>query len=257
MLRVCLLSCVALTALSAVDRTLAADLSRAMPVKAPAIAPAPIYDWSGIYVGGHVGGALDHRDVAVYSTVTGALLTTGSGDIGSAAGGGQIGFNYVVAPNWVVGIEADVSATDLGGQTPITTYATGSDQHSNKLDLFGTARGRVGYAWNNVMLYGTGGFAWANEKISRTQLTGTLAASTTGTVESATHTATGWAAGGGIAWGFAGNWIARLEYLHLDVGTESFVFPLARQRNDAAVTIDTVRVGLDYKFGWGAPMAAR
>ena len=159
--------------------------------------------------------------------------------------GGQIGFNYQVAPNWVIGLEGDISGADLKSTA---LGGPGTVQHDNKIGVFGTARGRLGYAWNNWLLYGSGGFAWADEKLSRTQLAGTVNTATPGTVESATGSGTGWVAGGGLEWGFAQNWTARVEYLHLQLGTESFLFPLAQQRYDARATIDLARFGVNFKF---------
>ena len=70
-----------------------------------------------------------------------------------------------------------------------------------------------------------------------------------GVAETATAIGVGWAAGAGVEWGFAPNWSARAEYLHLDLGSKSFTFPMAQQRNDAKVTLDIARVGVNYKFG--------
>lgn len=225
----------------------AADLPPALPASAPQMVPA--YDWSGFYIGGNVGGAWDRRTVTTNNIANGVVpLGTGSGSHSSVTGGGQAGFNYALSPSWIVGLEADVLGAALDGTTPVLVTPTGSNQHHNTLDLFGTVRGRAGYAINNVLLYGTGGFAWADEKITRTQLTGTFANATAGVAETATATGTGWAAGAGIEWAFAQNWTTRAEYLHLDLGTQSFTFPLAQQRNDAKVTLDVVRAGVNYKF---------
>jgi outer membrane immunogenic protein len=225
----------------------AADL----PTKAPPMMMAPAYDWSGFYIGGHVGGVWDHRTVTTNNIATGVAvpLGTGSHTLSSVTGGAQGGFNFVLAPGWIAGFEADVSGAGLDATTPITTTRFGTNLHHNELDLYGTVRGRVGYAINNVLLYGTGGFAWADEKITRTQVTGAFANAVAPVSESATQTGIGWAAGAGVEWGFAPNWSARAEYLHLDLGTQSFTFPLAMQRNDARVNLDVVRAGLNYKFG--------
>jgi outer membrane immunogenic protein len=228
----------------------AADLPAAVPTKAPAL--VAVYNWGGFYIGGNVGGVWDHRTVTTNNTATGVAVPifTGTGDLSSVTGGGQIGYNFVVAPNWVLGVEADVSGTGLDRTTAVSVFRTGTAQHHNELDLYGTVRGRAGYAINNVLLYGTGGFAWADEKITRTQLTGHLANATAGIGETATQTGVGWAAGAGVEWGFAPNWSARVEYLHLGIDTKQFAFPLAQQRNDAKVDLDIARVGVNYKFGW-------
>ena len=230
------------------DFASAADLSLAPIYKVPA-APAP-YNWNGFYVGGQIGAAWDNRDGSIFNAATGAFLTSGSTHSSSLTGGGQIGFNYVLAPNWIAGLEADISAADLHSSA-IGAAAFG--ERDNKIDAFGTVRGRFGYAWNNVWLYGTGGFAWAHEQLVRTQQIGTVNLATPGTVESSSGIGTGWVAGGGIEWGITPSWAARLEYLHFDLGSQSFTFPLAGQRVDATATVDTVRLGLNYKFDWNWP----
>lgn len=230
------------------DFASAADLSLAPIYKTPA-APTP-YDWTGFYAGGHIGGAWDRRDGSVFDAATGVFLTSGSAQSSNLTGGGQVGFNYALSRNWIAGLEADISAADLQSSA---IGATAFGEPDNKINAFGTVRGRFGYAWNNVWLYGTGGFAWAHEQLARTQQIGTVNLATPGTQESASGIGTGWVAGGGIEWGITPNWVARLEYLHLDLGSQSVTFPLAAQRVDATSTIDTVRLGLNYKFNWGWP----
>jgi opacity protein-like surface antigen len=218
----------------------AADL----PAPQPNLA-LPLYDWSGFYVGGHVGGAWDHRNVTIYNSITGVPLASGGTTASNVMGGGQVGYNFAFPSRWVVGIEADLSATDVG-RTVIGGNSLG--ERVNKIDLFGTARARVGYGWNNWLLYGTGGFAWADEQMTRTQQFGIVNNATPGTVESAKATGTGWAAGAGVEWAFTRGWTARLEYLHLDLGTQQLLFPLAGQQIDPKVTIDVGRFGISYKF---------
>ena len=140
----------------------AADLP--LPTKAP---PAPLYDWTGFYVGGNVGYGWGHTDVtgssssvllgvATPSTFAGGLNSSG------VLGGGQIGFNYQFAPHWVAGIEADIDGAGINGSTNTCSATTagvavGCDTAALKLTDFGTVRGHLGYAWNNMLLFGTGG----------------------------------------------------------------------------------------------------
>jgi outer membrane immunogenic protein len=214
------------------------------------------YSWTGLYIGGHVGGGWDERDVGLFNTNNGDKIGIGTTKASGFLGGGQIGLDYQFAPNWVIGIEADVSAANLkdtaSNNSASSNINSSSVQHDNTIDLFGTARGRVGYALGSALLFGSGGFAWANEKVTRTQLVGTYYQATPGTVEKASSTGKGWTAGGGLEWGFAQNWTARVEYLHVELGAESFVFPLAHVRNDAKVTMDIARFGVNYRLGGGA-----
>jgi outer membrane immunogenic protein len=231
----------AIVALAAIRSAGAADFPMG-----PIYAPPPLPGWTGIYAGGHLGAAWDHRDATIFSP-TGIALASGSTGANSVVGGGQIGVNYSFGA-WVFGAEADLSGSDLRSSA---IGGSGFGQRDNKIDAFGTVRGRLGYAWDNWLLYGTAGFAWAREQITRTQLVGTINNATPGTVESASRTGTGWTAGAGLEWSFARNWSARIEYLHLDLGAESFSFPLAMQRIDAKAQIDIARFGINFRPGWG------
>jgi outer membrane immunogenic protein len=235
-----LLGAAALLALLTSRSAEAADLSAA-----PVYVPVPSFSWTGFYAGAHVGGAWDRRDVTIYGSVAGNPLASGSTNSSSVMGGGQVGFNYSFDPGWMMGAEADVSGSDLHNSI---VGGSGLGQRDNKIDAFGTVRARVGYTWNNWLLYGTGGFAWADQQMTRTQLIGTVNNAPPGTVESASGIGVGWAAGAGLEWAFAGNWTARIEYLHLGLGTQSFLFPLAAQRIDPRSTIDIARFGVNYKF---------
>ena len=242
-------SVVLLTAAAASGAAVAADLSL-VPFYKAATAPSAraAYDWNGFYLGGHIGGAWDHRDATIFDSATGAALVSGSTNAQSLTGGAQLGLNYMLSRNWMIGIEADISAANMQS-TAVGAAVFGS--RTNKIDDFGTLRGRVGYAWNNVLIYGTGGFAWAHETLDRTQQIGTVNLATPGTAESASNIGTGWAAGAGIEYGLTPNWTARVEYLHLGISPESFQFPLAGQRIDSDLNIDVVRAGVNYRFGWG------
>ena len=228
---------------------------RANAADIPSTPYASAYSWTGFYIGGHAGGAWDNRDVGLFDTISSEKIGIGKTKASGFLGGGQIGLDYQFAPNWVIGIEADVSGADLKNTafngSGSGNINTSSVQHDNTIDLFGTVRGRVGYASNNWLLFGSGGFAWANEKVTRTQLEGTYHQATPGTAEKASNTGKGWTAGGGLEWGFAQNWTARVEYLHVELGAESFLFPLAHVRNDAKVTMEIARFGVNYRLGGG------
>lgn len=240
----------ALVALAASCASRAADLPATIPM-----APGPVYDWSGFYAGAHLGGALDSRATAVSGTTggSGTLATEASG----FAAGGQVGFDYALTPHWVAGLEADFSGAGLKSSAQLTTATTTEVQKDNGIDLFGTIRGRVGYAVNTWLIYGTGGFGWAGEQLSRTQLAGTTGTAVPGTVETAWETGFGWAAGAGMEWAFSHYWTLRVEYLHLDLGTASFLFPQAGERYQVTGTVDTVRIGFNYMFDLSQPLPVR
>jgi outer membrane immunogenic protein len=167
---------------------------------------APVFNWNGFYIGANVGGAWAGNTVTEGNILGTISATTNVGSSG-VAGGGHAGYNWQAAPNWLLGIEADVSGAAPKG--------SGSDRFGSfdeKVNAFGTVRGRVGYVVNNWLFYGTGGFGWANDAFTRTptnQPPGPGANSAT---------RTGWAAGAGIEYGLARNWTLRAEYLHVDLG---------------------------------------
>jgi len=136
-------------------------------------------------------------------------------------------------------------------------------------------RGRLGYAWNNVFLYGTGGWAWGNSSgTSTTTCVSPVAPYCPGSaykfmggVATFSNTLSGWTAGAGIEWGFLPNWTLRLEYLHLEFDntatnyTETITYiPGGPVPSKTAISsnygVDVVRVGLNYLFNWGAAPSA-
>jgi opacity protein-like surface antigen len=206
-----------------------------------------VYDWSGFYLGGHIGYALDHRQSGIFDQ-TGSLVGSVSTITSGLIGGAQIGFNYAVTPAWILGLEADFTAASL---TNTAEDSPVLGRRENKTADFGTIRTRIGYAWNRFMVYGTGGYAWAHEEIIRSQQAGTVNFAVPGTIESSAGTVSGWAAGVGLEWGVSPGWTLRAEYLHLDLGSRSFAFPTAAQQIDASAQIDAVRVGVNYIFNIG------
>jgi outer membrane immunogenic protein len=269
-----LLAGVALTALLG-GAASAADLAvKARPM------PAPVFSWTGFYIGGHGGCAHERKDYAL-----GPFTNNDPGEVGSffvldpstADGGGcyggiQGGYNWQVA-NWVLGIEADASWGRISsGNTTLSEpeLVAGNIEllasFSQKLSSFGTVRGRLGPTWNwgptAVLLYGTAGWAWARNELTTTAFfADTPSGLTTITTDRQTHN--GWTAGLGVEVAFAGNWSLKGEYLYMDFGSKRYA---SLFWDDAAVPggtftdirlkMNTVRVGLNYRFGYGGVMAA-
>jgi outer membrane immunogenic protein len=236
---------VAVVALAVADSARAADLPRAMPMKAPVM--APVYNWSGFYVGGSIGydwGTLTRTSTSLTTGVTGAPISFSDNGV---FGGGQLGYNWTWMPNIIFGIEADVFGAGINGSNTVVT-ATNTHRYDDKVDWFGTVRGRLGYAVNNWLFYGTGGFAWAHDQLTRNQLAGVSAGATPGTAQSASITKTGWTAGGGIEVGLAANWSVKAEYLYLRFGTDGYLFPTAARQENAYIQMQTARIGVNYRF---------
>ena len=108
------------------------------------------------------------------------------------------------------------------------------------------------------MWYFSGGFAWGEEQVTRTEISGTVNNASPGTVETITNNRLGWTAGTGMEFAFAPNWTARLEYLYVYLDGVSYTFPLAERTITAPFDgISVLRLGVSYKFVWGAPIAAK
>jgi outer membrane immunogenic protein len=239
-----LLGTVALVALGATAPALAADLAaRPAYTKAPVYA-APIYNWTGFYIGGHIGGAFDNNN--------GFAGTTNSSNSGSFLGGVQVGADYQFAPNWVLGVEGQYSW--LGSNTNSAAFnglGAGYVYNDNQRGL-GSVTGRFGYTWGPALLYVKGGYAFSDYNDSLT-LGGVPQAFT---LNSGHHD--GYTVGAGLEYMFAQNWSAKIEYQYYNFGSTSFVTPVVLSGfGSTRDSEQTVKVGVNYRFNWGGPVVAR
>ena len=222
---------------------LAADL-RVGPAASPVSVAIPVGNWNGFYIG--IQGGYGWGDV----NWTYAGGADASHRTRGALLGGTIGAN-VQTGQWVFGVEADYAWADIRGSTacPNPAFACRST-----LESFGTVRGRVGIAWSNWLLYGTGGVAFGDQNIRTVQLAG-IATPASGTPVNGTNIFTaGWTAGGGVEWAFAPNWSAKIEALYFDLGRNTYTVDnalLVNARHDGVI----VRGGINYRFSWGEPLA--
>ena len=201
-----------LVALAMAGAASAADLPRRTEV--PVIQPVPIFTWTGFYVGataGYVFGNGNSRFSGVLPAGFVPLGNANSRDDGFIVGG-TIGYNYQFTPNFVAGIEADLSYTDIK-----KSASNGFITLSREMNYLGTVRGRLGYTFDRFMVYGTGGLAYANVK-SQTNIAG-LGSLYTGSKD---DTRTGWTVGGGVEYAITNNISAKVEYLYYDLGRESY-----------------------------------
>src|SRR5258708_15668146 len=212
-----LLATVALVALGMAP-AVAADLAARPYTKAPAL--APIYNWTGFYIGAMGGyGSEDTSDLALKG----------------GFGGGTVGYNWQTGM-YVFGIEADAAGADISTSLGIPGLVSADD----KIRALGTVRGRVGVTFQQVLFYGTGGFAWADERVS---------ASALGVSISDTKTRTGWTAGGGVEWMFAPHWSVKGEYLYRSFGSENFFAGTIPGGIDSGtLNIHSGQVGVNYHF---------
>ncbi len=232
----------------------AADLAARPYTKAPAIV-APIYDWSGFYIGINGGGAWSHNCWDLTSNAGIPVVPNAAEGCHNAAGGlvgGQIGYRWQSA-NWVFGLEAQGDWADLKGTNSSLALTIIPATNRTKIDAIGLFTGQVGYAWNNVLWYLKGGAAVTDNKDS------TYFTATGVVFNETTETRWGGVVGTGIEVGFAPNWSLAFEYDHLFMDNKTVTFPqsaIAVTRSDNIrqdVDIATVRV--NYRFG--GPVVAK
>jgi outer membrane immunogenic protein len=220
----------------------AADMGVRMPpptTTTGAAGPAPIpymYNWTGFYIGGNLGGAWES------STITDPLfLTSFSTSRSGFIGGGQVGYNWQLSPQWVIGIEGTFDGTDIRS-TDVDSISLLAA--TSKVDWIATVAGRLGWTANNWLFYAKGGGGWVHDTAQLTDLT-------TGFSVSASDTKGGWLVGGGIEYGITPNWTIRAEYDHIGLDTVTrpgFVMISPFDTVNLSRHFDLVTVGLNYKF---------
>ena len=214
------LAIAAIAAVGFAQQAGAADLGRPIPVAPPAPYMVPYYNWTGFYVGLNGGGGWGN---STWDTLSPRFDTSG------AFGGGTVGYNWQNS-QFVFGVEADVDWANIKGSDPCVLV--GGCQ--TKSDWFGTARGRVGVAFDRVMPYITGGLAFGD--ISATTIAGTTST-----------TNAGWAAGAGVEFVIAGPWTAKVEYMHIDLGSFNCT-TCAPINTNVDFKADTVKGGVNVRF---------
>jgi outer membrane immunogenic protein len=210
----------------------AADLPEYSPPP-PAVSAMPQFSWSGFYIGGNAGYG--------WSTASGTVTTTtGSGPFTASGsgflGGAEAGYNWHYGPA-VFGMEADFQGTTESG--PFNAVAGPTISGTEKTPWFGTVRGRLGFAYDRILLYATGGGVYGESTLSGT-------VSTVGPFSSSTQFWS-WTAGGGIEAAFWGCWSAKLEYLFIASPNRLPAVPTVTAITDSA-SANLVRVGLNYHF---------
>ena len=226
----------------------AADLRAKAPyLKAPV---AMVYDWTGFYIGANAGVGMG-RDYTRLDVAAAPSFERSHLNPQGALGGGQIGYNWqtnsMLGP-LVLGVEADIQGTGMSDSYTCLLSCTAAlnTQYNQKLDWFGTVRGRIGLATGPVLSYVTGGWAYGSVKTTLTETAG----GGTGTFSS-NQNRSGWVYGSGVEASLGGNWTGKIEYLYLNLGNRQDAFIL----NGAAQTLTTdirehiFRVGLNYRIG--------
>ena len=279
-----LMSAIALGAMAATAS--AAD----MPARGPAVAQAPyvapLFTWTGFYVGLNAGAAWHGSDncpglygysSGVIGSRVNAFAPACNSDNAAFTGGVQAGFNWQMG-SVVVGLEGDVNwigndsrrgFNNYALTSAITGVATYGLDGSPQSNILGSIRGRLGWSFDRAMLYVTGGAAFRNsgsdEVIYAYNSSGATLASYT--VNSGRNNV-GWSLGGGLEWAFTNNVSLKLEYLHSQFNTGDGVYLTAAsgayanyafRGDNNRDSIDVMRLGINYRFGGpvAAPVLAR
>jgi outer membrane immunogenic protein len=209
-----------------------ADAADPIPSRSYRAAPVipMVYDWTGFYIGGHVGGGW-------------------GGDASGVLGGGQVGFNYQTG-QWVLGVEGQVSATSIKDTASASFVfpgsAVGLARAEVRLDWISTLAARVGWAFDRSFVYGKVGGAWTHVSADLSATINSFAGSVSAS-GSVDKTFSGWMLGVGAEYALWDNWTAKIEYNMMDFG-QDFV---------ADNKLHVVKAGINYRFGYGPTPAVR
>jgi len=239
---------------------IAADL----PIKSEVPYVAPRFSWTSCYAGGHLGGARATKDMTdpvflveenliAPGTTTGVttVRTTPTG----AVIGGEIGCDYQFSSNVVIGIEGTASGTTMRGSQTVSLHDSPPDvalvQANN--DFLAGVTGRIGYAFDTVLLYGRGGFAVAGDKYNVSG--GSVAGNGTPFNFQGLDNRYGWVAGGGVDWAFSRHWSMNVEYDYYHFGNGNILMTDGISGSTGVVnvnqTVQVVKVGLNFHI-WGS-----
>jgi outer membrane immunogenic protein len=253
---------------------------------APVVVAAP--SWSGCYGGGNVGyswgrASTDITDppIAVGVDTIPGKTHSGSANLTGIVGGGQLGCNWQPSSSrWVFGLETDFQYSGEKGSWErndpnsfvlvpgdVTSRGNVNLDPDARISWFGTFRGRIGYDWNNLLFYGTGGLAYGRVSYSgietdtglitvlgfRNRLAGVIPYNQTTSMDGS-NVKTGFALGGGVEGALSGNWTWKAEYIYIDLGSlnVSAMTPAGTLvTTSTKFTDNIVRLGLNYRF-WSA-----
>jgi outer membrane immunogenic protein len=238
-----------------------------MAVKArPPVVPIEVWNWTGFYIGAHVGAGWGETE----STLTGAsapglgavafTLPFSQTSYSGFLGGGQVGANWQTG--WaVLGVQGDFAGADIKGTSPCFVVLG----CTSKTDWLATVSGRVGaVVLDRGLVYAKGGVAWMNttHSVSVPNFGGGIGF--TGNLTSKEVTHFGWLLGFGTEWMITRNWTAFVEYNYIEFEKTNQAFllniagaPAVTINSDLKNNLSIAKVGVNYKFDWGAPVAAR
>ena len=213
------------------------------------VSAAPV-SWTGYYLGVDGGGGWGDSNTLTFTDTVPGVGNPGSFNRYGGFGGIQAGYNrqggFGLGESWVLGLETDFQGSEINNRfSKIAPYfgPTFFDAKQG-IDYFGTVRGRIGYATGNMLIYGTGGFAYGNVitkiRLANLGFTNFLRND---------ETEAGYAVGGGLEYVFAPGWSAKLEYQYIDLGNQSLSNIASNLRTDSTKVdnnFNTLRVGVNY-----------
>jgi outer membrane immunogenic protein len=240
-----LLASVALFVVGAAAPAVGADLGARNYYKSPAPAyAAPIYNWTGFYLGAHLGGAFSSDN-----NFNG--LSTGNNGNGRFLGGVQAGADWQFNPNFVLGVEGQYSWLS-GNVGAVFSGVPGPIVYTNNQRGLGSITGRAGYTWGPGLIYVKGGYAYSDNNETVTVGGAPVAFAINGDHRN------GYTVGAGVEYMFAPNWSAKAEYQYYNFGNANFISPAQLVPAGSFTTDDhTVKAGVNYRFNWAGPVAAR
>jgi outer membrane immunogenic protein len=228
MKRLTLTACTGLLAVAMATPSFAADLPRPA-YKAPLYSPT-VFSWSGFYIGLNGGYGWGKSN-----WTNAAGTTTGDFNVNGYVFGGTLGYNLQTGV-WVWGLEGDIDYSAIKGTT--TAAPCGAPGCETRNTWLGTARGRIGYAFDRWLPFITGGAAFGGIKMTPA----------VGVSGSETQTKLGWTLGTGVEYAFMGAWSAKLEYLYVNLGTANCSAMTCGSSTDVKFRTNLVRLGVNYRF---------
>jgi outer membrane immunogenic protein len=211
--------------------------------------PPPIFTWSGLYVGGQIGYAWGNDPINV--AIVGIPVASFNDNPKGVIGGAHLGYNLQIA-QWVAGLEGTVDGTSVTGRTsaPVVALRSGVTGSTRSI-VQGSIRARLGVAFDRVLIYGTGGAAFAGFQNNYSVGFPSFLA------EQDSKTRTGWTVGGGLEYAVTNNWSIRAEYRYSDFGrSPDFPFSSITLGTLSAthhLTENQVQAGFSYKFNSYSP----
>ena len=237
---------------AAASAALAADLPTPVPIQRAAYLP-PVYNWTGFYIGGNIGAGWSGLSSTNFSDTLGSTFTAPTNV--QFLGGGQVGANYQFSSGVVIGAEAMFDWLSNSQNAIITatdpTGAIAANIGTPNARWLTTVSGRLGYAWDRVLLYAKGGGAWVATNSPAISVAGSPSSFTS----ISNSTSSGYTAGFGVEWAFSGNWSVRAEYAYIGLPSQSFtVTPGTPTFGGDVITfsnrnISMVTGAVNYKFG--------